>query len=555
MRSWRAAVASGDFPLRDPLTRDTDLTSVYARCRREPSRKDPTHVACAPKPVPASLYWDGAESLIFRPMSEMFGLVSHGESVDVNSLDEVPDSAWFTNRITTITPASLARGACRPDQILDPDAFADGSWEIDKGKLEGSTPGFRIVVPGKGKYMIKVESVDDLPERQSAAAVIGANAYWAAGYYAACEQLVWVRPTLFKLLPGLRASANFEAEHPFDQKRLDALLAKSPTRNGKYRMSASAWLPGYAIGSYRTEGTRDDDPNDVVPHEDRRELRGARLLAAWLGRTDTREANSFDTWIADDASRPDSSPGKVIHYQLDESETLGGGWPWAPAELNRRLGMAYLMDWENFGREFVTLGIDVRPWEELAPVAGHELFAYYQLEPFEPEKWKNEFPNPAYHRMTERDGAWMARILARFTPEMIHALAMSGDFTNPEQTVYLEHVMNGRLDRILERYLLRLSPISDVHIEGDRLCGVDLAEWRGLREPLRFAYGAQTDSGAVLTVTREPRGRICATLQHGGGPYMHVAIEDAVARGKLVAHVYDLGARGFALAGVERPNP
>ena len=35
--------------------------------------------------------------------------------------------------------------------------------------------------------------------------------------------------------------------------------------------------------------------------------------------------------------------------------------------------------------------------------------------------------------MTERDGAWMARILARFTPEMVEALGRMGEVLGPAQ--------------------------------------------------------------------------------------------------------------------------
>ena len=550
------------FPLREPMTRDGDLASVYAPCRREGK-----HLACAPKPYRSSLYWDGADNLIFRPLSESFGVVTSGESVDVNSLDEVPDSAWFTNRVESVTIADLEQGACTPAQILDPESAPDGSWLIDKGKLEGSTPGFRIVVPGKGKYMIKVESVDDEPERQSAGAVIGASIMHAAGYFTSCEQLFYVRPSLFKLKPGLRSQANFQPEKPFDQKVLDELFAKSPKRNGRIRVSASAWLPGYPIGPFKWTGTRADDPNDVVPHEDRRELRGMRLLAAWIDRTDAREANSLDSWIADDTKAKDSSPGHVVHYQLDVSESFGGDWPWAPADIQRRIGMSYLIDWGDIATSFFSLGIPVRSWEDLDPVKGHELFGYYQLKNFDPEKWKNEYPNVAFSRMTERDGAWMARILAHFTPEMIHALAVIGQFSDPTNTDYLEHVMNGRLDRILERYLLRLSPVADLRVvSGDRLCGVDVAEWRGVRAESAFRDRAEYVGGRGLHVIRGGHGALCVQLEHvapdGGARdddpsrYVRVAIDDSVARGKLVAFLYDLGPRrGFRLAGLERPEP
>ena len=59
--------------------------------------------------------------------------------------------------------------------------------------------------------------------------------------------------------------------------------------------------------------------------------------------------------------------------------------------------------------------------------------------------------------------------------------------------------------------------------------------------------------------------QVCATLPHvapdGGLPdaarqrYVRVRIQDGVANGPLVAHLYDLGpTRGYFLAGLERPD-
>jgi hypothetical protein len=555
------------FPLRPPLTRDGDLRSVWARCHVEPTRHDAHHVSCAPEVYESTLYWDGSDNLVFRPLSQALGLVTSGEAVDVNSLDEVPDSSWFTNRIATLSDWALRHGPCTSRQLLDPDSAAPGSWVIDKGKTSGSTEGFRIVVPGKGRYMIKMESADDQPERMSAAAVVGSRIYYAAGYNATCEQVLWVRPSVFRLLPGLRTKLMFKTEKPFDARALDELIAKSPRRGDRIRVNASAWVSGHAIGPYLSEGTRDDDPNDVVPHEDRRELRGLAVLAAWIGRTDTREDNTFDAWVSDDPSRPDSSPGHVVHYQFDTSEAFGGNWPWAPETLNRRMGFSYVIDWADVGIGLTTLGIPIRPWEDLRPVPGHELFGYWQLDPFVPDRWKNEMPNAAYGRMTERDAAWMARILAHFTPAMLHSLAREAEFTDPSNTKYFEHVLAGRLDRLLARYLTRLSPIANLRVEPPaQLCGVDLAEWRGVRPAESFRYSAEMLGGGGLHVVRGGRGALCVELRHvapDGGPpdgdasrYVRVTVRDGVAPGALVADLYDLGPRrGFALAAVERPEP
>jgi hypothetical protein len=552
------------FPLRPPISLDTDLRSVNVRCRVEATEKDPQHVSCAPEVYESPLIWDGLDNLVFRPFSGVFAVNPAGaEAVDVTSLDEVPDSSWFTNKGVADLGRVLELGACDPSQILDPASAADGTWVIDKGKGNGSSPGFRVNIPGKGKYLFKAEPIDQ-PERPSAASVIGAAAYAAAGFNSSCEQLVYFKPSLLKLTPGLKSKGNFGGEKPFDQPVLDKMLADSPHRGGLVRMQASAWLPGYLIGPFRYTGTRSDDPNDVVDHEDRRELRGSRLLAAWIDHFDAREQNSMDSWIADKKNPPDSSPGHVVHYYLDTSEALGSEWEWD--EISRRLGFQYIVDWGDIAADFVTLGIPTRPWDRVKRTPGREIFGYFDVQNFVPERWKNEYPNEAFSRMTERDGAWMARILSRFTPEMVTALAKMGQFADPGNTEYLAGILEGRLERILDRYLTRLSPITGLQVmELDRLCGVDLAAQRGVRDLTSFRYSASLSTGGALPITERTRGARCVVLPRIAGDggsaddalerYVTVAIRDGVAKGPLVAHLYDLGpTRGYRLAGVERPE-
>ena len=533
------------FPLRQPMWRDTDLASVSVKCRGD---------VCAPRMYVSPLYWDGVDNIVFRPLSEALGVVTSGESVNVNSMDEVPDSSWFTNRLgkRPMSIDELRLGGCSRDQLLDPDSAPDGSWEIDQGKLEGSTGGFRVIVPGKGKYMIKLEDKDDHPERQAAASAIGTALFHAVGYNTVCEQVLYIRPSILKLRAGLVARANFSPERPFNQARLDKLLAQSTHAGELVRVSASSWLGGYIIGPFRFEGTRDDDPNDVIPHENRRELRAMRLLAAWLARYDAREENSLDTWIADDSKRPKSSPGHVMHYQLDVSEVLGGDWgSLGMDEMSKRLNTSYVVDWGDSAADFITLGAISRPWDHRRATPEHELFGYYDVASFDPEGWKSEYPNPAFSRMTERDGAWMARILSRVTPEALRSLVEIGRFSKASDGAYLAQVMEGRLERLLERYLTRLSPLGDVHIDGDRLCAVDLAEARGVRPAASFHYAARVVDGPALRVTHETGGAVCVELAHAK-PYAIVEIADGVAKSPLLAHVYDRG--GFVLAGIERPS-
>ena len=541
------------FAARPPIVRDTDLDSVSVPCRPDPTAKDPKHQSCAPRPYVSPFAWDGFDNIIFRPVSDVLAVRRTREARNANSLDEVADSAWFTNRIgvRAMTVEEVRRGACRVEDLLDPSTAAPGAWVIDRGKADGASLGFRIVTQDKRKYMVKNDPKVQ-PERATAASVIGAAVYHAAGFFTSCEQVLYVDPSILRLTPGLRFTNNTGVERAFEQKELDRVLGDATHRGRLVRLQASAWLPGFLIGPFRYEGTRDDDPNDAIPHEERRELRGGRLVAAWLAHIDAREQNSMDVWLADDVSRPDSSPGHVRHYYLDISDALGTEWNWEA--LSRRLGRSYAFDWGDIGLDFVTLGIRTRSWEKVQRVPGREKFGFFDVDTFDPEGWKNEYPNAAFSRMTERDGAWMARILARFTPEMVRALAEMGQFSDVGDTRFLADILERRLQKILDRYLTRLSPLADLQLEAERsLCAVDLARWRRVRAPELFRYEAVTALGASVPVSVRDDGRVCVELPPGKrDEYLVVSIRNGVAPGPLAVHLHTAEGGGRQIVGLER---
>jgi hypothetical protein len=542
-----AGCAHGDrrFPLRDPLWKDGDLRPIAAPCERRPSEKEPEHVACTPDVYVSPLIWDGLDNSVFRPFAKIF--------------------AWFTSRIGRRKPSreELLRGACSPEEMLDGFTAAAGSWVIDQGKMNGATPGFRIKVGGKRKFMLKTDTKEQ-PERPSAASAIGAAIYHAVGFNTSCEQVIFVDRRALSLVPGLKVTDNSGITKPFDQTALDNVLAQATARDGYVRLQASAWLPGYLLGPFRYEGRRSDDDNDAIPHEDRRDLRGARLVAAWLNHFDAREQNTMDSWIAT-GSVPDSSPGYVRHYYLDTSDSFGSEWAWDG--ISRRLGQSYLLDWEDIGQDFITLGIPTRPWERVERAPGMEPFGYFNGREFNPETWKNEYPNPAFSRATERDNAWMARILSRFDADDVRALVDLGKFHRADQAEYLTRVLERRLELILARYLGRLSPIADVKItSAGKLCATDLARRRQVWESSRFRYAAEWRSGdrrLALPVEVGGEGEICLPLpttdQRGktGGDdsYLVVTIANGASKYPIRVHLYDQGpGGGYRLVGLERPE-
>jgi hypothetical protein len=566
---WLAACTASQapFPLRAPLWQDTDRRPVHVDCEPRPTDKDPQHVSCAPEPYVSPLAWDAADNTVFRPLAQLFAVDPPGPAWNVNALDEVPDSAWFINRLGRSKPSreELLAGACTPDIRLDGAQATPGIWVIDQGKPNGASPGFRIKVGDKHKFLLKTDSREQ-PERPTAASAIGAALYHAVGFNTSCEQIVYFDPSALTLKPGLVATDNTGASKAFNQKQLAWVLAQAVHDGNLVRMQASAWLPGYLLGPFRYAGTRDDDPNDVIPHQERRDLRGARVLAAWINHFDAREQNTMDSWISQNPELSDASPGHVRHYYLDTSDSFGSEWDWDP--ISRRLGHSYLLDFGDVATDFVTLGLRVRPWERVEKTPGFGLFGYFHYRHFDPEQWKNEYPNPAFSRATEHDNAWMARILSRFDREDIDALVTLGKLTQVAHAEFLAEVLEQRLRRILARYFRELSPLSDPRIEqGNRLCLTDLARRRQLLPDQQFRYRALIHRRASVhaaEVSVRPAGESCLTLPFSspdaGVPlgdasrYLVVAIDNGQSRDALLVHLYDLGPRlGFRPVGLERP--
>jgi hypothetical protein len=550
------------FPLRDPFLVDTDMRPVSVPCRPDPSKDDPHAQNCAPAEYVSPFVWDQVDNLLFAKVSRVLAVETTGESRNVNSLDEVPDSSWFTNRKPAPPPAD-APGACKAEDMLPgPDQVEPGTWVIDHGKDNGSTPGFRVDIPGKGKYMLKADE-EKQPERASAASVIGAAIYHAIGYNTSCEQIVAVKKEQLKLTPGLKVVENSGLTHPFDEAALDEVLKKTTQLpGGAVRLQASKWLPGYALGPIRYIGTREDDPNDVINHADRRELRGGRLLAAWLDHWDAREQNSMDVWLAADKKHKKSSPGYVKHYILDTSDTLGEEV--SLDDMSRRLGHTYEFDATDILGAVVTLGADEEPWDRAHHVPGKRKFGYFSDADFDPVRWRPFYPNPAFERATERDNAWMARKIAQFSPDDVRAFVELGKWSNPADADYVYKILIARQRRILRRYLTRISPVGDVHAKATQICGTDFARLRSVFPDDRFHYtvierGYDLDTEVPATAGAD--GKVCFTpvrANHGtipdsdGRRRVEFTIHNGTSALPLVVHTYDLGERGMKIVGLTR---
>ncbi len=554
------------FALRDPVWVDEDLRPVSVPCRPDPEH--PGKKLCRPEEYVSPFAWDVADKTVFRPIAKFFAADAGFEARNVNSMDEVPDSSWFTNRIglRPMIVDDILRGSCGKNNI-DPAKSAPGTWVIDLGKANGANPGFRVNIEGVGKFMLKADQAVE-GEKATGATAIASRFYNAAGWWTVCDTVVYLHRSLLKLTPGLMFADNSGVKRLFGQAELDGILDAAQTRGDLVRMVASRWLSGRTLGPFEYEETRKDDPNDVIAHEDRRDLRGARLMAAWLGHFDSREQNTMTTWAALAKDAKDASPGHTIHWYIDLGDCFGSHWEWE--SLNRRIGHSYYFDPGDVALDFITLGIPTRPWDRQVSNPAFEVFDYFRAD-FEPDAWKGGYPNPAFARMTELDGAWAARIISRFDDERIAATVKLGDYTDSRHTAFLTKTLIGRRDAIRRRYFANLSPVTDVRVSGDQVCGTDLARETGTWPEADFRYAGQMWSGGqltqkrALTVAPAAKGEVCVTLPRlvddkgvkddDESRYAVVDVENGLAPGPLRMHFYDLGKeRGYKLVGIERPT-
>ena len=571
------------FPLREPVWRDADAAPF----------------ANKPAEYTTGMYWDGADQMVFRPITRLWAVSPGGESVNVNALDEVPDSTWFENRIgrRSMRPEEVARGPC----IVPPLEPQEGLVAV-RGKPGGANPGFVIRAADGRKYLVKFDSAASFlftgragaDARATSAEVLVSKLFHAAGYHVPCNRLVFFAREQLTIEAGAQVETHLGEKVPMTEAHVSEILSGAVRlADGTYRASASLYLEGEPLGPFRFEGTRKDDPNDVVPHEDRRELRGYRLISAWTGHTDAREQNSLDTFMREGASgTPSGSSGTsaagggthkggggtrngrgfVRHQLLDFGDALGSLW--SPPMLGRRIGHAYYFDGVDVLTDWLTLGLVRRPWEELRFGPSGRVFGYFDVQSFEPEQWRSGYPNPAMMRMTERDGAWMARILARFSTEHLRAVIAEARVRDAFLESEILRILEGRRRLVLERYLSRLSPLASpaVTVRHDanvaELCLEDVGVTSGIWSRTRRRYEARAwhGDGLARLAVAEPEardgGRVCVALpalREASRERPTDAIVDVFARQHghprvpARVHLYALGASDWRTVGLERP--
>jgi len=169
-------------------------------------------------------------------------------AVDVNTLDEVPDSSWFTNRIgrRDMKVEELVRGSDTRDGPRPP-------LRVTRGKGAGITPGFVIEDARGDTWFVKFDPLKN-PHLASAADVIGSNFFHAIGYNVPENFIARFRRDEVEVAKGARFTRG-ALRRPMVEADVDEMLARVPREpDGRFRAVVSLPSPNRTAPSSRASG-------------------------------------------------------------------------------------------------------------------------------------------------------------------------------------------------------------------------------------------------------------------------------------------------------------
>ena len=386
-----------------------------------------------------------------------------------NTLGEVPDSSWFTNRIGS-HPMNVEDVVQGPGDQNAPST--DGPWEIVAAKTEGVTPGFRIRDSKGRQYFLKFDPAAH-PEMATSVDVVGSRLFYALGYNVPENYLVTFERDRLVIAKGTTFKDITGQKRPMTLRDVTISLLNVPRDNqGRLRGVASLLLPGKILGEFRYYDARKDDPNDIIDHEHRRELRGLFVLCAWLNHSDSRAINTLDSLVEVGGVK------FVRHYLIDFGSILGSA---SVVSNSARDGNAYLWDFKPAVAQMLTLGIYTPRWMR-ARFKRSRALGMLEYPSFDPERFKPNYPSPAFENRLPDDEFWAAKKVMAFTDEQIRAVVKAAQYSDPADEELLGNYLIGRRDKIGRTYFAKVLPLDRFRVTENELKFDDLEVSYGFRD-------------------------------------------------------------------------
>ena len=402
---------------------------------------------------------DAFDPLTF--LSRVFGPNGNhtGPAVNVNTLGEVPNSSWYTNRHyhDRMSLSALVRG---PNTGSSPDTSS--TWTVTRVQRQDGLPQATVRDAAGRTYRLFVDRRDH-PRLATGAAMISSRLLHAIGYNVPEHHLVHVRPGQLEAAPDSASVTRGDVWGIFNA---------APSRpDGTYRALLTR-IPDaeQRLGPFAFHGTRPDDANDIFPHEARRELRGLRVVAAWINHSRIRSDHTMDVLVRKDGRQ------FVRHYLTNLLATLGSHGDRPKPKWS---GHEHIFDLRSILTRMGTLGLSGGDWMEATspdlPGVG-----FFEAAFFTPRAWKPESPNPAFQRADATDAFWAARQVVHFTRSELRAIMQTAAYADSAATEYVLQTLVDRQRAIARAYLDHGGGLDRFAVQNRILRFTDLLHRHGL---------------------------------------------------------------------------
>jgi hypothetical protein len=427
-----------------------------------------------------------SEAYLRRPLVNALDPARVPVGGDVNALDEVPRSSWF-----------VPGGEEPLADALDPPALPLHPLATP---AESRDDALRVV-DARGRFFEIFGDPPDRPEMATGAAAAASRILRALGYRT---------PGVFLRDLG---EADFTLPEDEDRAAVRALFARGPSpASARRRMALVRWPVGIDLGPTHAFDRREKDPNDRVPHLDRRTLRALGVFFEWLG------IGRLDGGVLRDAYVGAPGAGHVTHWVVDAGGAFG-----ADAVVR-----ATPVDDGDFTGQnpFVTMGTLGLYTPRVMPTQRRFLAIGEYGPRIGARPLRTSPPFEPMDRLLPADAYWAAKRMAGLDARTLEGALDEARISDPAARRRLGEIVAARRLALTARGFAAVSPLEVEAVEAGVVTLRDEAVLRG------FAAGATTRYRAALI---DDTGRTIA------GPV------EIAARGAQIAVALPAGAPAYAV--------
>jgi hypothetical protein len=398
-------------------------------------------------------------------------------------------------------------------------------------------------------YLLRFDPPAHL-ELSTGAAMISSRLIFALGYWVPQHYIVYFRRSDLRAAPDGEELNDIGDRQKLREEDIDSFLDKVPKDDRKgYRALVLRADPGMRfVGPYQFFDRRSDDPNDIVPHEHRRDLRGLHVISSWINNNWISAVQTQDALVTEN--------GRTFfrHMIVDFFGTLGSG---DQMEKHPREGNEPFIDFRQAAKNFAGFGLFAPKWQR-ARWLGSSAVGNFEFEAFDPAKWYPNYSVAALANRLRDDDYWAAKKILTFTDEDIRAIVKTAEYSDPKVESWIAMTLIERRNKVGRFYLSRVLPLENFRIVDGEVEFDDLAVEHKYRGPLALTvewFTLDNLTGELTPIVNAPSRQVPErAFGARDGSYFAAKISQGQTGNTVTA--YFRGERGeLKLAGIDRDWP